>query len=144
VSVPGPSGPSCLKRLGSFKKCLCSTCYFPVTAFNWMNLLPFLYISFVRVIRSITNRMCAFFWFTWADCPLTIITLIHWIKIDHVLLQMTKIDSLGNCPLSHQLWDALMFMSSFLIHLDVLWLWFWILCFFFSNLRMQDFEYCLF
>ena len=29
------------------------------------------------------------------NCHLTIITLIHWIKVDHVLLQMTKTDSWG-------------------------------------------------
>ena len=52
---------------------------------------PFLYISFVCVIRFITNRKYVFFItiFTRSDyCHLTIITLIHWIKIDHVPLLM--------------------------------------------------------
>ena len=33
------------------------------------------------------------FVFTRSDCHLTIISLIHWIKIDYVLLQLIMIDS---------------------------------------------------
>ena len=51
-----------------------------------INLLLIPYYSFVRVIMFITNRKYNFFCITKSDYYLTIITLIHWFKIVHVLL----------------------------------------------------------
>ena len=60
------------------------------------NILPFRYISFVRVIMFITNRKYAFFCiFYRSDCHLAIITPIHWVLTDLVLFQMIMTDNLG-------------------------------------------------
>ena len=37
------------------------------------------------------------FVFTWSHCGLTLVTLIHLIQSDHVLLKMIKIDTVGLC-----------------------------------------------
>jgi len=63
------------------------------------NLLPLLYFYVVRVIRFITNRTFSFeCTCTRSECHLTIITLIHWIKIDHVLVvaELSYPSRLGN------------------------------------------------
>jgi len=63
------------------------------TVLQKSNFLPFLYFSFVYVIRFITNRRSTLsFVFSRSDCHLTIVTVIHWITIDHVLLYMIMID----------------------------------------------------
>jgi len=55
----------------------CLSCTVPQN----FNLLPFLYVSFVRVIRFMTNRKYAFILIARSDCHLTSITLICRIKI---------------------------------------------------------------
>jgi len=51
------------------------------TALRNFYLLPFLFFSFVHLIRFITNLKYA----TRSGCHMTIITLIHWINIDNLL-----------------------------------------------------------
>jgi len=57
---------------------------------------PFLFFSFVRLIRFITNLKYA----TRSGCHMTIITLIHWINIDNLLFTVINEHDweLGNCP----------------------------------------------
>jgi len=49
-------------------------------------LLPFLYFSFVRVLKFITHRKYAFFCIYYVRLSLDNHNLIHWIQFDHVLL----------------------------------------------------------
>jgi len=69
-------------------------CQQKFNVFKNFNILPFLYFSLVRVLRFITNMKYALCIFMLA-CHMTIITLIHWIKIDNVLFLMIIIDSQG-------------------------------------------------
>ena len=62
------------------------------------NNLPFLKNSFVSGIWLITNRKFAFFCIYYIRLSPANITLIHWIKIDHVLLNDHDWQ-LQNCPL---------------------------------------------
>jgi len=59
-------------------------------------LLPFPVLS-VCACDKVYNKLPAFFCtcITCSDFHLTTLILIHWIEIDHVQLQMIKIDSLG-------------------------------------------------
>ena len=56
--------------------------------------IPFMQLSFVRVVRFITNRKNVFF-FIKLDCHLTNFTVIHWIKIDYLLLLIIMIGEMG-------------------------------------------------
>ena len=59
------------------------------------NLRTHLLKSIVHVIRFITNRKYAFYFIYQVKLSPDNISLNHWIKIDHVLLQMIMIDSCG-------------------------------------------------
>ena len=56
---------------------------------------PLSVFLFVRVIRFIANRKCAFILFTRLDLHLTIISLSHWITTVLVLLKMIMTDRWG-------------------------------------------------
>jgi len=61
----------------------------------WNHIIRILYFYFVYVIMFIQTTITLSFVFTRSDCHLTLITLIYWIKNDHVLLKMIMIDSWG-------------------------------------------------
>ena len=69
-----------------------------------IELLLFLYNSFVRVIRLIINRKYGVFCIYYVRSSYDNHNMIHWIKSDHVLLKMIMIMNdrklLVNCPLA--------------------------------------------